>query len=209
MWVLTIIAAIIMILLFLLFFPIKIEVEFKNEFKVSLKYLFLKINPLEQKPEKTPKDEEIKSEQNEDEAEKSPLKDFIEKIKEVIKKEGTSAFLSTLFQIVGIVKNSSLKLLSHVKFRVFDLYFCVGGMEDAANAATDYGKASAIIYPCCGFLLQKFRCKKKYISLDLNYNETDNKAVFYMVFSVSPFFVIKEALSFMIKMIPFVEKHKG
>lgn len=189
-------------LFFLTWIPVRLEVRFQEAFFLKIKYLFLTFPVL---PERE-REEKPQKEEPPPEADKAG--EMGKKLKLLIKREGFWGFLQSLLEFVKLLGTCSRRLLSHVKLKNFDLYLCTAGAGDAAEAAILYGELSAAVYSACGVLFGLLPCKKKAVSVDLDYHAEENHVDFSGKISILPFFVLKEGIVLLIKGFPFIKKFK-
>lgn len=199
MTALAIIFGVLLFLFLLTVIPIKIDIAFSQGFSVTLRYAFLrfKLYPQKQKSTEPPSDEPEK-----EKSESTSL----DKLKEIVKRRGVSGFLKSLFELVKIVAGSSGRLLSHIKLRQFDLYLCLGCEDDPGAAALRYGETSGAVYSACGVLFSLFNCRKKAVSVDLNYTTPEDTVIFTARVSILPLFVMKELVSLLINGLPVLKR---
>lgn len=197
MLALYIIGGIVLVLLLLLFVPVRAELAFKEAFGLVIRYGPLRFPvPLEGGPEK------------EEEEEKPPPgeKEGLKRLKQALKREGFWGFLRTFTDFIGAASRATGKLLSHLKLRHFDLYLCLAGAYDAADAAVRYGQLSAGVYGACGLLFSLLPCKKKGITVDLDYSAAENRVDFSACLSLRPLFALHMALKVLWSAIPLLRK---
>ena len=201
MTVLLVICGVLLFLFLLTLFPLRIHVGFEQEFTLPLRYLFLRFRlaPGKEEPEPEKKKPKKKKETTE-ESEKEKKID----IKLMLKRQGVSGFLQSLFELVKLVATDTKRLLSHLKLRRFDLYLCLAGAEDAAEAAIQYGQVSGAVYSACSVLFKLMRCKKGAVSVDLDYQSEESTVVFTGVLSILPIFLLREGISLLIHGLPVV-----
>lgn len=201
MTVLLVICGVLLFLFLLTLFPLRVQLGFEQEFSLTLRYLFLRFHlaPGEEQPEPEEKKQEEKAEE-----EKKTEKKI--DIKQILKRQGVSGFLKSLFELIGLVAKASKRLLSHLKMPKFDLYLCLAGAEDAAEAAIQYGQVSGAVYSACGVLFKLMDCRKKAVSVDLDYQSEESTVVFSTVLSILPIFLLREAFSLLIHGLPIVLK---
>ena len=202
MTVLLVICGVLLFLFLLTLFPLRIHVGFEQEFSLTLRYLFLlfRLAPRKEEPEPEKKKPKKKKEKTEEESEKEKKID----IKLMLKRQGVSGFLQSLFELVKLVATDTKRLLSHLKLRRFDLYLCLAGAEDAADAAIQYGQVSGAVYSACSVLFKLMRCKKGAVSVDLDYQSEESTVVFTGVLSILPIFLLREGISLLIHGLPVV-----
>lgn len=196
MIVLYVFLGILLFLFLLTLLPLRLEVSFQQEFFLTVRYLFLSFHLL---PGKEPEEE---SKQEEEAEKEKKTGSGLDKLRKTLKQHGFNGFLNALFELVKQAASSSKSLLSHLKWRKFDLYLCVAGKEDAAEAALLYGRLSAAVYSACGFLFGLTGCRKKAVTVDLDYQAEENLVDFSAKLSILPLFVIKEGISLLIHSMP-------
>ena len=130
---LLILGGVLVVVAVLLLAPVRLEVTFREEFTLSVRYLFFRF-PLfpgeDQEEQEAPTHEETASKEGE------PSKPSLgQKLRVILRREGLQGFLQTLKELSQEVGNASKKLLKQVRLKRFDLYICLGGEEDAAAAA--------------------------------------------------------------------------
>lgn len=189
-----IICGILLVLFLLMLLPVRVEVDFREEFALTVRYAFLRIPilPGKEKPEEEPEPKpEPEPEQKPSSKKGSGL---VGRLKKALKREGFWGFLQSFADFVGAAVNTSGRLLSHLKLRRFDLYLCLGGAVDAAQAAILYGQLSAAVYGACGLVFSIMPCKKKGVAVDLNYGVVENVVDFSACLSLRPIFALKAGL---------------
>lgn len=200
---LCIIGALLLVLLLLLLAPIRLEVAFRQEFSAQVRYLFLCF-PLAPSPE--PLEEPSPSQPPVQEGKPASSPSFLQKLRVLLRREGLSGFLQTLQEVAQQVKTASAHLLKRIKLKRFDLYICLGGKEDAAAAAIQYGQVCAAAYGASGALLQLFPCRKKSVSVDLDYSHQEHQVDFSATISIRVLFLLIEGLILLYRVLPFFKK---
>ena len=189
--ILGIIGGLLLLILLLTLIPLRAQLRFRGEFELTVKYLFIRVPLLE------PKEEPEEPEEKEEKPKDKP--GFIGKIKAALKREGLGGFLQALGELIKLLEQASKGILKRLKLRSFDLYLCVAGAGDAAAGAELYGKVSAGVYPACGVLFTLLPCKRKGVTVDLDYGLWENRVDFSAELSILPFFVVMEGLRLVLK----------
>lgn len=196
MLALKIIVGVLLVLFLLTLIPVQADLQFQEEFALTLRYFFLRFHILpgkekeDEKPEPEPEPEEKKKGGN-----------GLAKLKNILKAKGFFGFLQAIFELIGMVAVAGKNILSCFRINRFDLYLCVGGKEDAAQGAILYGQLSAAVYSACSVLFTWKNCRKKAVTVDLDYN-SENTVNFSARISILPLFVLKEGISLLIKGLP-------
>lgn len=190
--ILGIIGGLLLLLFLLTLIPVRAELRFHGEFTLTVKYLFLRIPLLPGEPEGEAEEEP------EEEKPKEPGKPGI-RIKAALKREGLGGFLQALGELIKLLCGASAGILKRLKLRRFDLYLCVAGAGDAAAGALLYGRVAAGVYPACGGLFTLLPCKRKGVTVDMDYELEESRVDFSAELSIRPVFVIWEGLRLVLK----------
>lgn len=200
MLALYIIGGVLLFLFLLMLVPLRFEVAFREEFSLVLGYAFLRIpvlpgkeKPEEPEPEPPPKGEK-----------EGPA--AADRLKRALKREGFWGFLQSLADFIGEAAKASGRMLRHLQLKKFDLYLCVGGGADAAEGAIRYGQVSAGVYSACGALFTLLPCKKKGLSVDLDYSSLEHVVDFSACLSLRPLFALKAGLAILWHALPLLKK---
>lgn len=182
---------------FVLILSIRITVngEFFNEFKLNVKWLFLKIDILpakkkdKPKKEKTPKEKKPKSEETTP-AEETPS----EKKENIFVKfyhnqgfEGVIELINNLGKSLGKLMHSFKK---HIVLRELYLWMTVTGGCDAAETALEYGRVCQKVFPAMSFICTNLTVKKYDVEIQPDFLGSKNKAEFAFSVSVRPIFIL-------------------
>lgn len=206
MTALIIILSILLLILILLAMPVTLYVDYGNETKISVRYLFVKIKLIPKKEKKTKKK---KSERKKDKAEnKEPEKEKNSQFTDILKEKGLSGIIDLLKEIIKILKNTSSSIRKHIIIKRFNLNIAVAS-EDAADTAINYGYACAAVYPAFSFICSIVKKVKKHnLEILADYNSKETKAVFELKTSIKLMFIIPIILSALIKTIKLLLKIK-
>ncbi len=197
MAVLYILGGLLLFLFLLTLLPVRIEVAFREEFALTLGYGPLRF------PIPLGEEEEESDETSPD----SPRKEKrgLSQIKMALRRKGFWGFLQTLADFIGATAKATGRLIGHLKLKHFDLYLCLGGAYDAAQAAVLYGQVSAGVYGGCGVLFTLLPCRKKGVTVDLDYSAAENKVDFEGTMSVRPLFVLTAGLKILWAGVPVIK----
>lgn len=194
MIVLYILGGLLLLLALVLLIPAGLRLEFREAFSLELTFLCFRV-PLqgeeEEEAEEQPPREEAEKEEKEEESDKPGLGD---RLKAALKREGFQGFLQSLGELIGLAGRAGAGVLKRLRLREFDLYLCLAGKENAAAAAQMYGRLSAGVYSACGGLFALMPCRKKGVTVDLDYDARESSVIFSAWLSIRPIFVVKELL---------------
>lgn len=212
MLALEIIGVILGVLLLLLLIPLRVEIGFEEEFALTLRYAFLKFRllPAREDPKKEArrkKKEEKKRQKEEKRKQKYPEqveKSTGDQLREIFHRTGVRGLVSALTDLAKLAAHSLKRVFAHLRFKAFDLYLCVGGAEDAAQAAIQYGEFSAGVYAATGIFFSRKPCKKLGVTVDLDYTRDKTVAVFNGKASILPLFLAREAVTLLFRGFPVV-----
>lgn len=159
--------------------PFHITVGYDDKIRVSIRYLFIKINllPVKSKPkkEKPPKESKPAEEKKEPQApkEKKP-----NPLLEMVKANGYDGMMTVLSNLVQILKIYSGKLFKSVVFDEINLYISVA-TGDAATTAIKYGQTCQKVYPLMGYICSNNIVKKYDIDVDTDFLANKTKSEFF------------------------------
>lgn len=194
--VLMIILIIVVIITILMITPINLCFDYDGkDLKLWIKYFFIKIQLLPQKPKKE-KDKKKKKEKVHKEDEKVE-----ESVKEKEKKRGISEIIDILFDILAFVKDftKDMRKMFFVKELKIDIVVATG---DAYSTAMDFGYACSGIYTIAGILTSFITFNELpdiNIKADFNKSETTSKLTFRLC--VRPILLIISGIKYIIKAI--------
>lgn len=181
-------------------FPVKVQLDFHEEFALTLRYLWFCLPIL---PEKETPEEEAGEVPSEEKPEEKPKKEgnIGERLKAALKREGLGGFLQTLFELIRLAKEAAAGILRGFRLRRFDLYICLPGAGNAAAGAQLYGQVAGGVYAACGGLFCLMPCREKGVTVDLDYDRREAKVDFSAELSIRPDRVLWEGLILCIKSI--------
>lgn len=190
------------ILFFVLLLSIRITInaEFFDEFKLSLSWLFIKINILPSKKkdkpqkEKKPKEEKPKEEPS---PEKEP-----EEPKEKKENIFVTFYNNQGFDgVVQLINNASTSLgkmfgsfKKHIVFRELYLFMTVTGNCDAAETAMNYGELCQKVFPAMGYICSSFPVKIYDVEIEPDFLGLKNSAQFAVSVHIRPIFFLNAVI---------------
>lgn len=198
---LLIVGGILLALAALLLAPVRLELSFREAFSAQVRYLFFRI-PLAPGKEEPPPPQEPSP------PEEAPPKGpgLGKKLHAMLRREGLRGFLQTLQELAQAVGKASKSLLKKLRLNRFDLYICLGGEEDAAQGAILYGQVCGAAYSACGALFGLLPCRRKAVSVDLDYHSREHRVDFSAAVSIRVLFLLVEGLILLYKALPFFKK---
>lgn len=160
--------------------PVHIIIGYDDKIRVSIRYLFIKLNilPAKQRPKKEKKPQEPKPEKEEPEQSKPPKEKKPNPIIEMVKANGYDGMMTVLSNLGRILKIYGGKLFKSVVFDEVDLYICVG-TGDSAATAIKYGETCQKVYPVMGFICANNVVKKYDINVEPDFLANKTEGEFY------------------------------
>lgn len=168
---------------FLLFSRISVKVDVKDNIKLSIRYLFLKFDPLKEKKKDRTKSKEKAENQKEN------------ALKRMVKQNGLRETVSLIFETMKSAVEALGKLLHHVKVKSFKLDIRVAS-EDPMLTAVEYGGVCAVVYPAVTFLdsVMVFDENRTSVSVSSDFTATNPTIEFYGKFKCRLIFLIAMAI---------------
>ena len=200
---LLILAAVLLGVMSLLLAPVRLQVDFQKEFSAQVRYLFLRF-PLVS----AGKEGEAPSMQGPPAEEEPPPSGsgLGRKLRAMLRRQGLRGFLRSLQELALAAEHTAKSLLRKIRLKRFDLYICLGGEEDAAAAAILYGQVCGAAYSACGILWELFPCRRRSVSVDLDYRSRDHRVEFFAEATIPLLFLLREGLILLYKALPFFKK---
>ncbi len=199
---LCVLACIIGIFILILSIPVKVSVGYDDKIRLTVKYLFIKLNILpagEKKPakEKKPKEDKPKEEKPKEvkEKEKKP-----NPIMEMVKANGHDGMMVVIQNLGRILSTYGGKLFKSVIFDEIVLHICVG-TGDAASTAIKYGQICQKVYPVFGFICSNNLVKRYDIDVQPDFLANKTESEFYFDLSICVRKIINATLAMVIRLI--------
>ena len=200
---LLIVAGMIALLVFLLLMPVTLQVRYHDGFEVGVRYLFLRF-PWKSEEKPSPQEQDQKQVAEEESSSSGPT--FLQKLKAMLRREGLREFLRTLQELAKDAATASKKILRRLRLKRFDLYICLGGEEDAAQAAINYGEVCSVAYGACGVLFGLLPCKKRRVTVDLDYHSREDRVEFSGAVCIPVLFLLIEGFILLYRALPFFRR---
>lgn len=172
-----ILLGIILFFTLILSIPLHISVGYDDKIRVSIRYLFIRLNvlpvktkPKKEKPAKEPKPPKEKKEPDTTK-EKKP-----NPILEMVKANGYDGMMTVIGNLGRIMKIYGGKLFKSVIFNEIYLYISVA-TGDAASTAIKYGQTCQKVYPVMGYICSNNLVRKYDINVDTDFlaNKTESE----------------------------------
>ena len=189
---------------FIIFCPFSIELEYRDEVKLKVGYIFplIKILPKkssteEESEEKTDTEETDTDESEEETAQtekttgkksKSRKKNKFREVWQFTKKQGLDGIIELLKEIVALILKLVDTIRRHIVMKTRLDLIVVG--EDAADTALKFGYACSAIYPLLSLIDRHTKLKKHEEYIDAGFKADKTQVRFLLKAHIMPVFVI-------------------
>ena len=174
---------------------ITINGEFFDEFKLNVKWLFLKIDIFPAKKKDKPKKEKAPKEKKEKPVDEKVTEETpTEKKENIFVKFYNNQGFDGVIQLINNVGKALGKLMhsfkKHIVLRELYLWMTVTGGCDAAETALEYGRICQKVFPAMSFICTNLTVKKYDVEIEPDFLGSKNKAEFAFSVSVRPIFIL-------------------
>ncbi len=186
--------------------PIRVKIIFEDELSFRVYYSLFPVfsypkveseqDDVEEKPEEEPQEEEEKEGNSES---------ALDKLKKIIKKTGLKGFLDLIYELLKVVLSGGNLLIRRIKLTDADIYICSTD-DNAADAAYNYGKLCAAVYPAVSAIYSFFRCKKGKITVNVDYDAEDSVVKAYANLRITFLFALAAVLKIIFNALPRIIK---
>ncbi len=196
---------------FVILFSVRftIYMTYDNEFKVDVKWLFIKKSVLpksEDEKSKKAKKEKPKKEKKKKSEEEKPTEQAEEKTKKenmlvtFYKNQGFSGVLQLINDTVSAIGGMFGSVFKHFVFRELKLFLSVGA-DDSAETAMLYGKTCSFVFPAMGLVTSTCKVKDYDCGVQPNFIQPEKKAYFKVVLSMRPIFITNAVIVLAFKLL--------
>lgn len=204
-----ILLGIILFFVVILSIRITIDAEYFDEFKLSIKWLFLNIQILpSKKKDKPQKEEKPKKEKPQKEPAPEPEpnpEEQTEKKENIFVTFYNNQGFDGVIELINNAVSSLGKMLSsfkkHIVFRELYLFMTVTGGCDAAETAMEYGRTCQKVFPAMGYICSNFPIKKYDVEIEPDFLGTKNSAQFAVSVHIRPIFFINAVIVLALRLV--------
>lgn len=189
----------------LLLVPVHADVRYREKLELDVRYLFLRRTLLPAPEEPQAEKAEAPSKEKKPKAQKRKKNPMLEKLARFKEAEGLSGLLHLAGDFLRLTGTSAAKIIRRLKIRDFDLYVLTGD-EDAAAAAILYGQACAVVYPAAEALFTLAKCRRRRVSVDLDYAVKTPAVQLAADVSIRPLFALFYGLQYLIGLLPIYQR---
>lgn len=174
---------------------ITVNGEFFDEFRLNVKWLFLKIDILPAKKKDKPKKEKAPKEKKEKPVTEEVTEETpVEKKENIFVKFYNNQGFDGVIQLISNVGKALGKLMhsfrKHIILNELYLWMTVTGGCDAAETALEYGRVCQTVFPVMSFICTNLTVKKYDIEIEPDFLGSKNTAQFAFSVSVRPIFLL-------------------
>lgn len=203
-----VILGIIAFFVILLSIRITINAEYFDEFKLSISWLFLKIQILpSNKKDKPKKDKKPKKEkpQKESSPEPEPNEQPTEKKENIFVKFYNNQGFDGVIELINNAASALGKMFSsfkkHIVIRELYLFMTVTGGCDAAETAMEYGRTCQKVFPAMSFICTNLPVKKYDVEIEPDFIGVKNSAQFATSVHIRPIFFINAVIVLVFRLV--------
>lgn len=199
---LCVIAVVIGLFVLILSVPVHVSVGYDDKIRVSVRYLFIKLNILpaaeKKKKEKEPKPEPEKKKEPEKASEPKDKKP--NPILEMVKANGHDGMMLIIRNLGRIMGLYGGKLFRSVVFDEIVLHICVG-TGDSAATAIKYGKICQKVFPVFGYICSNNLVKRYDIDVHPDFLANKTESEFYMDFHICIRKIINATIGMVVRIV--------
>ncbi len=216
------------ILFFVLLFSVKFTfyVEYRDELKLDVRWLFIKLHILPSKPlteeekaekaaKKRAKEDKKKAKAAQKAAKKKengaeptdntkkdakPTKKQDNMFLAFYKTQGFSGVITLINDTVKAINGMFGGIFKHIVFHELKLWFNIGE-SDAAKTAISYGKVCSFVFPAMGLITNTCRVKDYGCTVEPDFNRNEKSASFKATVSVRPIFITNAVVALAFKLL--------
>lgn len=185
---------------FVLILSIRITLngEYFDDFKLNVRWLFLKFNIFPAKKKNKPKKEKTPKEKKK--SEETPTDEVSAEKKENIfltfyHNQGFDGVIQLINNTGKALEKMMHSLKKHIVLRELYLWMTVTGNYDAAETALEYGRVCQKVFPAMAFICTNLTVKKYDAEIEPDFLGSKNKAQFAFSVSVRPIFVLNALIA--------------
>lgn len=183
--------------------PVKVTLAYDNKIRVSVKYLFVKLNilPVGPKKEKKPKKPKAPATPKESEKkEQAPKEKKPNPILEMVKANGHDGMMTVITNLGNVFKTYGGKMFRSVVFDRLDLDITVG-TGDSAATAIKYGQICQKVFPVMGFICSNNLVKKYDINVQPDFLANKTEGEFYCEMKICVRKIINSTVGMVVRLI--------
>ncbi len=182
--------------------PVRVSLAYDDKIRVSVKYLFVKIDvlPLGPKKEKKPKKPKEPKPPKEPKADAAPKEKKPNPILEMIRANGHDGMMTVITNLGKVLGTYGGKLSKSIVFDRLELNITVG-TGDSATTAIKYGQTCQKVFPVMGFICSNNLVRKYDINVEPDFLANRTEGVFYCDMNIYGRKIINSTIGMVVRLI--------
>lgn len=198
---LTVIIGIVLLFVLTLSIPVKVSLAMDDKIRLSVKYLFIKLDilpagpskPKKEKPPKEPEPEKKKTEEKPKGKKPNPIIDMV-------KANGYDGMMEVIANLGRVMKTYGGKLFKSIVFERIDLHISVG-TGDSAATAIKYGQTCQKVFPVFGFICSNNIVKKYDINVEPDFLANKTESEFFCDLNICIRKILNATIAMVVRLI--------
>lgn len=199
---LLVLLGIVLFFILVLSVPVRVSLAYDEKIRVSVKYLFIKLDilPVGPKKEKKPKKPKEPKPPKESAEDKAPKEKKPSPIIEMVKANGHDGMITVISNLGKVLGTYGGKLFKSIVFDVLDLDITVG-TGDSAATAIKYGQICQKVFPVMGFICSNNIVRKYDIKVEPDFLANSTEGKFYCDMKICVRKIINSTVGMVVRLI--------
>lgn len=182
--------------------PVRVSLAYDDKIRLSVRYLFIKLNILPAGPKKEKKPEKQKKEKPEEKPkeEKPPKEKKPNPILEMVKANGHDGMMTVVSNLGKVLGTYGGKLFKSIVFDRLELNVTVG-TGDSAATAIKYGQTCQKVFPVMGFICSNNLVRKYDINVEPDFLANRTEGNFYCDMNICCRKIINATFAMVVRLI--------
>ncbi|MBQ9914013.1 MAG: DUF2953 domain-containing protein [Clostridia bacterium] len=182
--------------------PVRVSLAYDDKIRLSVRYLFIKLNILPAGPKKEKKPEKQKKEKPEEKPkeEKPPKEKKPNPILEMVKANGHDGMMTVVSNLGKVLGTYGGKLFKSIIFDRLELNVTVG-TGDSAATAIKYGQTCQKVFPVMGFICSNNLVRKYDINVEPDFLANRTEINFYCDMNICCRKIINATFAMVVRLI--------
>lgn len=182
--------------------PVRVSLAYDDKIRLSVRYLFIKLNILPAGPKKEKKPEKQKKEKPEEKPkeDKPPKEKKPNPILEMVKANGHDGMMTVVSNLGKVLGTYGGKLFKSIIFDRLELNVTVG-TGDSAATAIKYGQTCQKVFPVMGFICSNNLVRKYDINVEPDFLANRTESNFYCDMNICCRKIINATFAMVVRLI--------
>lgn len=182
--------------------PVRVFISYDDKIRLSIKYLFIKLDILPVGPKKAKKEKVQKKEEKPEKSENdnTPKEKKPNPIIEMVKANGHDGMMTVISNLGKVLGTYGGKLFKSIIFNRLDLNISVG-TGDAASTAIKYGETCQKVFPVMGFICSNNIVRKYNIYVEPDFLTNKTEGSFYCDMKICVRKIINSTVGMVVRLI--------